>query len=264
MGASLILAYHSQNISGNAYHENDHVALAHDLRMIHQQGYSIIALDTLVERLRQGQTPENSVCLTFDDGTDFDALDMNHVGNGMQRSFLNILRDFQQESGQPVSATSFVIASPDARQIIDSKSLYGDGRLSDHWWRSVDREGLIRIESHGWDHNHPDLGGPHSGGFSAVDSYDQCHHQVISAADYIESKTGRRPRFFAYPYGESSAYIREDYFPNHQQEHGCLAAVGTDGGYLNADSDLWNLPRFVCGYNWRSKEELAQILSRSQ
>ena len=37
-----VLAYHSNNISGNDYASNDHVALAEDLRMIQRSGLRIV------------------------------------------------------------------------------------------------------------------------------------------------------------------------------------------------------------------------------
>jgi len=82
----------------------------------------------------------------------------------------------------------------------------------------------------------------------------------VRAAEYIAGKTGRRPRFFAYPFGESSTYIRNEYFPERGDEHGCLAALGTDPGLVSAHSDRWNLPRFVCGRDWSTPGELLAAL----
>ena len=33
-----VLTYHANNITGNDYASNDHVALAHDLRALHRKG----------------------------------------------------------------------------------------------------------------------------------------------------------------------------------------------------------------------------------
>ena len=42
-----------------------------------------------------------------------------------------------------------------------------------------------------------------------------------------------------------------------------LVAFGTEAGMMKADSDRWNLPRYVCGWHWKSSEELIAILSRA-
>ena len=70
-----VLAYHSNNIAGNDYADNDHVALAHDLRLIHRRGLRIVSLARVVDALL-GAAPEasveNAVALSFDDGSWFD------------------------------------------------------------------------------------------------------------------------------------------------------------------------------------------------
>ncbi len=261
-----ILTYHSQNISGDGYAHNDHIALQQDLRALHQADYQVIPLNWLAGWLDGEQELDGlkrAVVLTFDDGCDFDVRDLDYPGHGVQRSFDGILRDFLDQSPplpSPLHATSFVIASREARQIIDSGSLFGQGWISDDWWRGTDADGLIAIENHGWDHNHPDLAGEQRGAFHTIDTHEQCLQQVVQAAGTIEHVTGRRPRYFAYPFGQSSAYIREQFFPQYPEVHGCRAALGTDPGAVIRTSDRWNLPRFVCGRDWHSAEELLNLI----
>ena len=157
-------------------------------------------------------------------------------------------------------ATTFVIASEGARRAMDTKSLFGKNWISSDWWRDTDREGLIAIESHGWDHNHPDLGGNGRGGFDTIDSEDLCRGQVSRAAKTIGTLTGRRPVYFAYPYGQSSAYMRETWFPDFAEQHGCRAAFGTEATHVRKESKRWNLPRYICGHDWQSPEALREIL----
>lgn len=264
-----ILAYHSQNIAGSETGNNDHVALAADLDALHSAGCQFISLDNLVNGLFDGASLSSGrplICLTFDDGCDFDVRTLKFPGHGLQPGFLQILEAFVRRHGPGgqtgLHATSFVIASPEARHLIDRKSLFGSGHMSDDWWRGADTHPMMSIDNHGWDHNHPDLGeGQYArGGFEMVSSFEHCHQQVVQAAEYIEQKTGRRPRFFAYPFGESSEYIRDEYFPRRHDEHHCLAAVGTDPGLVSAESNRWNLPRFVCGRDWSTPEELLATL----
>ena len=264
-----ILTYHSQNISGNATTNNDHVALAADLEALHAAGYQFISLETLVKGLFDGASlpaGEALICLTFDDGCDFDVRTLEFPGHGTQTGFLQIMEKFVEAHGseaQPgLHATSFVIASPDARSRIDGKSLFGLGHMRDDWWSEADAHPLMSIDNHGWDHNHPDLDeGPYPrGGFEMVSELEHCHNQVVKASEYIEGKTGRRPSLFAYPFGESSEFIRNEYFPMHPDEHHCLAAVGTRHGLVSDQSDRWNLPRFVCGRDWSTPGGLLAAL----
>lgn len=267
--SSAILTYHSQNIRGATTADNDHVALARDLVALSSAGVRIVPVARLVDAL-EGRIPADEIdgtaCLSFDDGCDFDVRDMDYPGHGPQRGFLGILQDFRTANGpnsQPdLHATCFVIASEEARQAIDSRSLFGKGWISDDWWREAESTGLLAVENHGWDHNHPDLapGDSARGGFTSIDSEEACRVQVELAAEAIAVRSGRRPELFAYPFGESSAYIREQYFPRFADRHGCRAALGTDPGPVTPESDRWNLPRFVCGRDWTAPEGLLKLL----
>ncbi len=254
-----ILAYHSQNIAGSTSADNDHVALAADLDALHAAGCHFVSLATLIGGVFDGgalPADRPLICLTFDDGCDWDVRTQEFPGHGTQTGFLQIMEDFVRKHGkdaQPgLHATSFVIASPEARRLIDQKSLFGKGHMSDDWWREAQAHRLLAIGNHGWDHNHPDLEeeGYARGGFEVVNTPEDCRQQVAQAAEYIAQRTGRRPEFFAYPFGESSAYIRKEYFPERRDEHHCQAVVGTEPGFVSGTSDRWNLPRFVCGRDW--------------
>lgn len=266
-----ILTYHSQNIAGNETRNNDHVALAADLDALHSAGYQFVSLDSLVKGLfDDAALPSGQplICLTFDDGCDFDVRTLEFPKHGLQPGFLQIMEAFIKRHGdkaQPgLHATSFVIASPEARQLIDNKSLFGLGHMGDDWWRKADAHPLMAIGNHGWDHNHPDLErGPYErGGFDMIDRHEHCKQQVVQAAESIAQKTGRRPGYFAYPFGESSEYIRNEYFPSRRDEHQCLAALGTKPGLVSVNSDRWNLPRYVCGRDWSAPAELLDTLDQ--
>lgn len=66
-----VFAYHSHRIEGETYDRNDHIALYHDLRTIHEQGFRIVPLSWIVEWVvgkRAGSSLHRAVALTFDDG----------------------------------------------------------------------------------------------------------------------------------------------------------------------------------------------------
>lgn len=262
-----ILTYHSQNVRGNDLAHNDHLALAADLPALHHAGFRVLPLDHVLDwmdGMRADESVEQGVVLTFDDGCDLDVRDIDFPGFGLQRSFLGVMQDFvagfPEDERPELHATCFVIASPEARRQIDAGSLFGQGWISDDWWREADAYDILSVENHGWDHNHPDLEGDRRGSFHTVDTHEQCMEQVVLAANLIQQHTGRRPRYFAYPFGESSAYIREVFFPDLPDVHGCRAALGTEPGSVGPETNRWNLPRYVCGRDWTSPGELVHLL----
>jgi len=269
-----VLAYHSQNVFANCYGQNDHICLGQDLRAIQAMGRRVVPLQWLVDCLL-GERPQadldDAVCVTFDDGCNMEVFDLEYPGLGTQQSFLNILKDFKTEfaaQGQAnLQASAFVIASPEVRQQIDKESLFGQGWMSDDWWAQTQNEGILDIQSHGWDHKHPtqDVQGSDTrehGRFDTVDTFEECELQVRRASDLIAERAQRsRPQFFAYPYGKSSAYIRESYFPQHAASLGIQAAFSTVPEHVTSESERWSLPRYVCGRDWKTPERFEQILN---
>ena len=264
-----VLTYHSNNVVGNDYADNDHVALADDLDRIHAAGIGIVPLSRVVD-VRLGvadpASVENAVALCCDDGSWFDWHDMDHPTCGRQRSFANILRDFARDTGAPVHMTSFVIVSPAARVVLDRTCLVGRGWWTDAWWPDAEREGLIAIESHSWDHNHATL--PETvqrdgrrGTFRSIDTHALADAEIRQANDWLDAHV-RTPRagLFAFPYGETNDYLLRDYLPRHADEHRLRASFGTDSRPVGFDSDRWNLPRYVCGHHWRSPDALMRLI----
>ena len=269
-----ILTYHSQNIAGNETENNDHVALAADLQALHDAGCRFVPLLSLINGLFDGgasdseqKTDKPVICLTFDDGCNFDVRTTEFADFGMQTSFLRLLENFRDRNGhdaQPgLQATTFVIASPEARQIIDQTSLSGQGHMSDDWWHAASSHPLLELGNHGWDHNHPDLPAEQypRGGFTAIETIEHCRQQVVQAGAFIRDKSGQWPRVFAYPFGELSEYIRDEFFPDYASEHHCLAALGTSPGLVSVNSNRWDLPRYVCGRDWSSPSGLLATLN---
>jgi polysaccharide deacetylase len=267
-----IICYHSSH-AGKDYASDDHHALAADLRTIHRLGHRIVPLDWVVESLLGERAPlRNCVALTCDDGVVLDWRDVDHPTFGWRQSFANILRQFSAEVGaaQPtVEMTSFVIASPDARKELEVTCLAGHPWWSDDWWHDADASGLLRIENHSWDHVHPGTSRVAQrdrikGDFTRVDSFEDCEAQLAHASAFIERLTHRRPRYFAYPYGQASRYLREAYLPEHGARHGLRAAFSIDDGFVTEESDRWYLPRFTHGAaSMTTSEHFEAMLGRS-
>ena len=219
-----ILTYHSINVLDNTYAKNDHLALASDLETIRKLGFKIIPLSRVVDWHQGFLTDEEmsqTVAISLDDGSWFDYYDLEHPTCGVQRSMINILRDFSARNGQSHSAhaTSFVISSPKARSSLDKSGLIGKGWWSDQWWPEAASSGFMDIECHSWDHVHPELDNVAQqsqikGDFSKIETFIDAEFQFSRASVYIgEVLNGKRPTLFAYPYGSFSSYLVEEFLP---------------------------------------------------
>ncbi len=271
-----VLAYHAVNIAGNDYANNDHVAFASDLRMIDDLGLRIVPLHWVAEQLLRLAERDLSRCvaLTCDDGSDFDYFDLDHPSHGPQRSLFNGMRDFAGQRGaqaQPdLHLTSFVIASPDARSKMDRQCLVGRGWMNEHWWNAAADSGLMAIECHSWEHNHPAMGatgtdGVVRGTFDVVDTPARAEHEIAQAMSYLNKRLSpHKVSQFAFPFGQSNAFLIDDYLPNRGVELGLTATWSTQGRPVTTADNRWNLPRYVCGWHWKSPEELRKILTEAQ
>lgn len=282
---AVVLTYHSHHVVGAEYHNNDHVALPIDLALIAAHGYRIVPLCTIVSAVETHQALHASlpstdfryVGITFDDGPIFDVDDFVHPIFGLQRSFLNILRDFADtppgQSQVDLNATSFVIASQDARRVIeetfDAEYTYlAPGSMRDDWWPRAIASGLISIANHSWDHLHPALPSvAHSrqarADFSQVTTEEDANSQILQAAKYIATKTdGKAAPFFAYPFGHYNAFLTQHYMPATSALpcKGVRAAFTADPHPITGDESVWSLPRYVCGHHWKSSDQLLAIL----
>ena len=270
-----ILAYHAINIAGNDYADNDHVAFAADLRLIDDLGLRIVPLHRVVDQLLGTASRDLSRCvaLTCDDCSDFDWFDLDHPLHGAQRSLANVMADFIAERGeraQPeLHLTSFVIASREAREYLDRNCLAGKGWMSDAWWKPALQSGRIAIENHSFDHNHaaiplPGIDGMQRGTFLPVDNRRRADAEIADAARAIDAVIApARTSLFCYPYSHVNDYLRTDYFPHHVSGHGMRAAFGDGAVPVDESSDRWNLPRYICGWHWKSPQALRAILEQA-
>lgn len=267
-----ILTYHAANVAGTGYAGNDHVALQSDLGQLARLGWRVVPLDWAVEQ-RLGLADRDlrrCLALTCDDGTELDFRAIEVPGVGRQPGFLPILRAVAAAPDAPhpeLEMTSFVIADPVAREAMDRACLHGLDWMREHWWPEAARSGLMSIQCHSWDHNHPCLPGegPEGmarGDFFAVDRPARAAFEVDQAVDYINLRLGPGAvRYFGHPYGQASDFLVRDYLPRQGRRLGLRAAFGTQGEPVTGGSDPWNLPRYVCGWHWKSPGELARLLS---
>lgn len=268
-----VLAYHSHNISGNEYATNDHVALASDLETLHRLGARIVPLEHVAQLVREGRAGEATgrvVGLSFDDGPVFDFEDFEHARFGRQRGFANILRDFSARTGARSCATSFVIASPEARAAMERAPDCGypdlKGWLGENWWKPAAESPFLAIGNHSWDHVHHApaeiaTGAGERDNFALVDDYAAADAEIRRASDYINARVGGRCRVFAFPFGHTNEYLVRRYLPEHAAEHGMVAAFGVAREPITGATSVWNIPRIVCGDHWRSPAELEALVA---
>ena len=278
-----VLTYHSHHTIAPQYHLNDHIALPLDLVSITRAGYRIVPLDRLVDRLlalqeeRAADAPDEPgyVAITFDDGPVYDLDDFRHPVLGWQRGFVGVMQDFLDTAAgerQPeLSATSFVIASPEARRVMqttfDREYTYlGADSMGDGWWERAVATGLLSIGNHSWDHLHPALERvAHSrqarADFSQVQTIEDADAQILAAARFIAERTrGHAAPYFAYPFGHHNAFLTAEYLPHRGAAAGLRAAFTTEPRPVARDDDVWALPRYTCGHHWKSPAELAVLL----
>lgn len=263
-----VLTYHANNVNSDSYAGNDHIALREDLKVLHAAGWRAISLDSLLDWFEGGladQDVQRCYALTFDDGSDFDFHDLDHPIWGNQRSLFNILRDHVETTGEQVQAASFVIASAKARRQLDERCLIGRGWWNDDWWAAANASGLLPIESHGWDHVHPELdqvaqADGIAGDFRRIDTFEDCQRQLQQSAEYIGKTAGRQPGYFAFPWGQYSDYLVEQYLPQQREGHGYRAAFSTRPSAVFRSDNRWCLPRLVCGESWDSPASLLKLI----
>ncbi len=267
-----VLTYHAMNVAGADYGANDHAAFASDLELLHALGARIVPLAEVAKAAVEGRLEALAGCvaLSLDDGADFDACDLPHPVWGPQRGMLGILRDFRARHGpvaQPgLHATAFAIVSPQARVQLDRGHMLGCGWWNDVWWREAEATGLMAVESHSWDHNQSSLditAATAPRGAFALATREEADAEIAQATRYLRERRGRGGDvLFAYPYGPASDYLATGYFPDPEAGHGVYAAFTTDGVPVTPGASRWQLPRFVCGWHWKSPGELEGLLAR--
>ncbi len=266
-----VLTYHSQNVKGDTYPSNDHVALAQDLAFLARTGWNIVSARTLVAALVAGfetLVPDRSIVLTCDDGTSLDWDDFEHPVHGLQLSFRSIIQQAIRDGlNAPIrgAMTSFVIASPQAHAAIDATQHGGIRITTDAWWGAAVRDGTFDLGCHSWDHCAPGL--PEAdraffieSAFKEISNHEHAEKQVRVAGEHIRQRCGDPSQavLFAYPYGQTNPLLLDTYMPHHK--HGMDAAFTDGAAPVTETTSRWAIPRYVCGAHWKDSLGLINIL----
>jgi hypothetical protein len=177
------------------------------------------------------------------------------------------MREFAaRHPGEPVHATSFVIASPLARATIQERDMLGYPWMSDRWWQPAVASGLFHIGNHSWDHLSATLDRvlqreDRRGTFRCIDCEEDADAQIVKSRRMIEMiAPNPGAALFAFPYGEPSDYLVREYLPARVDKHGVLAAFGVGTEPVHAATNRWCVPRIVCGVDWKERAELDALL----
>ena len=272
-----VLCYHSWTI-GKDYQSDDHLALESDLHTLEERGYKILPLAVLVDLIRGRISPsefkaQKLVCISCDDGKRYDYFDCRREDGSVIKSFRRLL--FESKSSLPnayrgARATAFVICSEEARRELSVAFNESYERWTDSWWLSSAREGILGIANHSWDHLHDALEAVRQeknkkGSFFEIQTLSDADAQIADAQATLKALTaGQNEAIFGYPYGHVSTYLRDEYFPEFGAGMGLTGAFSTGGDFASLSSNVWDIPRFVCGFHWKSAADFNHLLDAAE
>jgi peptidoglycan/xylan/chitin deacetylase (PgdA/CDA1 family) len=195
------------------------------LDLLHQQGFTVLKLGQVVEKIQAGMPlPQLCAVITVDDA---------------YRSFLTDGWPLLKQYGYP--ATLFV----------STDNVGGGDFLSWQEIQMLQNEG-VEIGNHSASHAYllDRLN---------AESDDDWAVRVLAdlrrAQDAFESRLGRSPKLFAYPYGEFAPAL-----VGLVKKAGFVAAFGQQSGVVTADQDFFTLPRFPLGGGYTSLPEFRSKL----
>lgn len=213
---------------GDARYPSTNTSLADfraHLATLRGEGYAVLPLSTIVERLRSGTPlPERCVAITVDDAF---------------RSFLRGAVPLLREYGYP--ATLFV----------NTGEMDGPDYMSWDELRTVTKHG-VEIGSHSATHGYLlDRGR----GETTAGWRERIAAEIRHSRAELTRQLGSAPRLFAYPYGEFSNELIEVV-----KEAGFEGAVGQQSGVAGRGQDLFTLPRFPVGGSYGALREFRDRL----
>jgi peptidoglycan/xylan/chitin deacetylase (PgdA/CDA1 family) len=245
-----------------------------DLNELARRNYQILSIERLVSILKGEESValisnKKLVCITFDDGKRWDFYDDYRKDGSKIKSFRTLLNESLETVPMYLSGTralSFVIASPEARHDMCIMANDPLDVLTDDWWKKSSIEGVIGIANHSWDHLHSALENVRQkdnkkGSFFDIETYADAKGQIIDAQHVIDEIIDNRSiPAFGYPYGHVSTYLKKEFFPQYGNKMGIHGAFNTAGEPVTQDCCIWDIPRYVCGYHWRSPEAFSELL----
>lgn len=134
------------------------------------KGYTVIGLDEMLPMIRDNSLPGKPVVLTFDDA---------------YRNFYDNVYPVLKE--KTIKATVFVI----------TQFVGGERYVTWEQLQEMAGSGLVEIGNHTLNHL-----------YLSKLSEEEVRNQIVSAKNILEAQIGRPVDFFAYPYGNSSRFVK--------------------------------------------------------
>ncbi len=190
------------------------------LRELADGGYTVLPLSEVMARLRQrSPLPDRTVVITIDDA----------FRSGFTEAWPRLKR-----AGFPFAL------------FVSTETL--DARGPDYMtWDNVRemKSAGVEIAAHTRRHSH-----------MAAAADEENVAEIAYANRRLEAELGEKARFFAYPYGEWSAKVRELVM-----QAGYAAAFGQNSGVMHADHDFFSLPRFAFSDSYGDMERFRRAVS---
>lgn len=205
-----ILTFHSIDDSGSVLAYSPHL-FSSLLQQLGEQGIPVLDLDTLL-----APATEHGVAITFDDGM-----------QSVHRHALPLLQEHNAPAHLFVTTGAIGTDTPWPQDPYDGHTF---NMLSWHELEAL-QAGGVRIESH--THSHPDM---------RTLPVERMDAECEQADSLIEQRFGRRPRYFAYPYGYHDRTVRA--FASQRY----AGTVTTELRSLDTDNDKAALPRLDSYY----------------
>ncbi len=272
-----VLCYHSWQLGDN-YTDDNHFAMEQDLRTLASMGYQILPTEQLIAVLSGKVCPSNIAnrklaCITFDDGKRWDFYDGVRSNGSKIKSFRRILTESQNAVPTHLNGArslAFVIASPDARNELSQAFSEPPDYWTHDWWKKSAKEGIVGVANHSWDHVHDALktvrqAENKKGSFFNIETYPDAHAQIAEAQTIIDKIAGKkRISVLGYPYGHAPSYLREEFLPTYGPSIGLKGAMSTAGRAVTNDTNIWDIPRFVCGHHWKTPTEFSELIRSTE
>ncbi|RED51490.1 polysaccharide deacetylase family protein [Aestuariispira insulae] len=183
-------------------------------------GYNVLPLPDIIHALRAGTVlPDRTIGITVDDA--------------FRSVFDNAWPKFKA-AGLPftvfVATDNVDQGNPDFMSWDQIKTLHEDG---------------VTIAAHSLSHDH----------LPALDK-DTTAREVNQSIARLEEMLGKRPEFFAYPYGETDLRLMKQV-----EEAGMLAAFGQQSGAITPAHNIWYLPRFAINERYGEAGRFRQVVN---
>ncbi len=227
-GYATVLIYHKFNEPGSPSTSIPSTVFESQLRYLRENNYNVVSLSFLVSLLNEGKRiPPRTVVLTIDDGY-----------RSVYTHAYPILKKYR------VPFTLFLY--------MEAAGRYGDF-LTTEEINEMKGDGLVTFGNHSYSHKRF---ARRPRGMSEKDYLRWIEDDLYRSEHRFRELIGRRPLFFAYPYGGYNRRYREIV-----QRHGYLAALTQDTGSVNTWTDRFLIPRDPIVGTWATIRKFQDFLN---